>query len=139
MTHASLSKPIAIEVNLKYIILIPCVEINFIYADMVKLCEEACMLGIPFSIEERNLLSVAFNNALSLQRTPCRVYSGRMCREECLTETETTRMHLKLIKAQMDKIDQEFCNTCYAAIKCYALLADLPENTPQEKVLYSKS
>ena len=91
------------------------------------------LAGQPLSVEERNLLSVAYKNAIGSRRTAWRALSSIEQREEA-----KGGKHLPLLRDFKKKIEEElsnFCNDCLDVIDKYLL----PKaEDPETEIFYLK-
>lgn len=86
------------------------------------------------SVEERNLLSVAFKNVIGARRASWRIISSIEQKEE----SKDNAAHVKLIKEYRAKIEKELDDTC-ADILSVLDKALLPSaDTPESRVFYNK-
>ncbi|CAD8078611.1 unnamed protein product [Paramecium primaurelia] len=84
------------------------------FEDMVNYIKQLVSVGQELSVEERNLLSVAYKNSIGGRRTAWRVLSSIENKEEGKAQTNpASQRNLTLIRAYKKKIEQElngFCN-----------------------------
>ncbi|CAD8162898.1 unnamed protein product [Paramecium octaurelia] len=84
------------------------------FEDMVNYIKQLVSVGQELSVEERNLLSVAYKNSIGGRRTAWRVLSSIENKEEGKAQTNpASQRNLTLIRSYKKKIEQElngFCN-----------------------------
>ncbi|CAO3663330.1 unnamed protein product [Rhizopus stolonifer] len=77
------------------------------YDEMVQFTKEIAKLGAELTIEERNLLSVAYKNVIGSRRASWRIVSSIEQKEESKEGTAVEK-----IKAYRQKIETELQNVC---------------------------
>ncbi|KAH6788539.1 general regulatory factor 2 [Perilla frutescens var. frutescens] len=86
------------------------------YEEMVEFMEKVSGT-LPekdeLSVEERNLLSVAYKNVIGARRASWRIISSIEQKEESKGNEE----HVSTIKSYRSKIEQELCNICDGILK----------------------
>lgn len=117
------------------------------YIYMAKVCEQTerfdDMLGYirkvletneELSVEDRNLLSVAFKNSVGTRRTAWRVLSSIETKEEAKNSS-----HLPLLREYKLKIEEELDKICQEIIKLLDnQLIKSAKGNPQSEVFYLK-
>ncbi|RCH92189.1 DNA repair helicase rad25, partial [Rhizopus azygosporus] len=78
------------------------------YDEMVQFTKEVAKMGNELSVEERNLLSVAYKNVIGSRRASWRIVSSIEQKEESKGNTEQVRK----IKAYRQKIENELRDVC---------------------------
>merc|ERR1719198_1405383 len=79
------------------------------YEEMVESMKEVCsMVTGELSLEERNLLSVAYKNVVGARRASVRIVSSILTKEEGKGNTENAT----LIKAYKSNIEEELDKVC---------------------------
>ena len=103
------------------------------YEDMIKYMKEVCKGSQELANEERNLLSVAYKNAVGTRRTAWRTISAIQNKEEY----KGSRF-IDLIKGYRTKIEKELENICNDVLN----LLDEPlipnSKNPEAKVFFLK-
>eukprot|EP01083_Nonionella_stella_P041362 112145_1 len=77
------------------------------FEDMLDYMKKAVLEKNDLSIEERNLLSVAYKNTVGSRRTAWRALSSIGQKEEAKGSS-----HLNLLKEYKEKIEKELTNFC---------------------------
>ncbi|SAM08611.1 hypothetical protein [Absidia glauca] len=104
------------------------------YDEMVSFTKEVAKLGVELSVEERNLLSVAFKNVIGARRASWRIVSSIEQKEE----TKGNTSQVEKIKSYRQKIEAELQDVCKDILN---VLTDnlIPNATGGEsKVFYYK-
>ncbi|ORE19019.1 14-3-3 family protein epsilon [Rhizopus microsporus] len=78
------------------------------YDEMVQFTKEVAKMGNELSVEERNLLSVAYKNVIGSRRASWRIVSSIEQKEESKGNTE----QVSKIKAYRQKIENELREVC---------------------------
>ena len=78
------------------------------YEDMLDLMKKVVLLGQDLSVEERNLLSVAYKNSIGGRRSAWRVLESLEKKEESKGQTK----HVQFIKEYKAKIEAELVRIC---------------------------
>jgi len=78
------------------------------YDEMVQYMKAVAKLGIELSVEERNLLSVAYKNVIGARRASWRIVSSIEQKEESKGNEE----QVKRIKKYREKIEAELTDVC---------------------------
>ena len=81
--------------------------------DMIKIMKEVLAQSQDLSVEQRNLLSVGYKNAVGLRRNAWRSFSSLEAKEE---KKENTK-NVNLIKIYREKIEQELNDICGEIIR----------------------
>lgn len=76
--------------------------------EMVDAMKKVATRDVDLTVEERNLLSVAYKNVIGARRASWRVISSIMQKEE----DKGNQTHLKLIKEYKEKVEAELTNIC---------------------------
>jgi 14-3-3 protein epsilon len=105
------------------------------FEDMVEYMKAVATEGNEgLSIEERNLLSVAYKNAIGPHRTAWRAISSIQTKEEAKASK-----HIPLLKAYKEKIEKELDKFCYDILKLLDnKLIKGAESDNESKVFYLK-
>lgn len=78
------------------------------YDEMVAYMKEVAKLGVELTVEERNLLSVAYKNVIGARRASWRIVSSIEQKEE----TKGNETQVKKIKEYRQKIEKELSDVC---------------------------
>ncbi|KAF9933772.1 14-3-3 protein [Linnemannia zychae] len=104
------------------------------YEEMVKNMKDVASVGKELSVEERNLLSVAYKNVIGARRASWRIVSSIEQKEESKGSTA----HVSMIKTYRAKIEEELADICNDILN---VLADhlIPNaQLGESKVFYHK-
>lgn len=104
------------------------------YDDMVESVRKLAMLGVQLTVEERNLLSVAYKNVVGARRASWRVLSSIESKERDKTDSE----HAADVSEYRAKVEAELEKICEELLR---ILEDylLPKDTTTEgQVFYWK-
>ncbi|RKO96029.1 14-3-3 protein, partial [Caulochytrium protostelioides] len=78
------------------------------YDEMVSYMKEVAKLGVELTVEERNLLSVAYKNVIGARRASWRIVSSIEQKEE----SKGNEAQVKKIKEYRSKIETELTDVC---------------------------
>ncbi|KAI8911749.1 14-3-3 protein [Gorgonomyces haynaldii] len=78
------------------------------YDEMVSFMKEVAKLGVELTVEERNLLSVAYKNVIGARRASWRIVSSIEQKEE----SKGNETQVKKIKGYRQKIESELSDVC---------------------------
>ena len=78
------------------------------YDEMVQAMKKVGQLNVELSVEERNLLSVAYKNVIGARRASWRIVSSIEQKEE----KKGNESHIKAIVEYRQKIEEELSNIC---------------------------
>jgi len=78
------------------------------YDEMVESMKKVAKLGMELTVEERNLLSVAYKNVVGARRASWRIISSIEQKEE----SKGNEGHVKILKDYRGKIEKELANIC---------------------------
>jgi len=78
------------------------------YDEMVNSMKEVAKLGVELSVEERNLLSVAYKNVIGARRASWRIISSIEQKEE----SKGNEAQVSKIKAYRQKVEAELSDVC---------------------------
>ena len=97
------------------------------YDDMVESVRKLAMLGVQLTVEERNLLSVAYKNVVGARRASWRVLSSIESKERDKTDSE----HAADVSEYRAKVEAELEKICEELLR---ILEDylLPKDTTTE-------
>ncbi|KAI8987417.1 14-3-3 family protein epsilon [Mycotypha africana] len=104
------------------------------YDEMVNYMKDVVHLKVDLSVEERNLLSVAYKNVIGARRASWRIVSSIEQKEE----NKGHEAQVEKIKAYRNKIEQELydvCNDILALLKDYLIPS---AEAGEAKVFYYK-
>lgn len=101
------------------------------YDDMAKLMKEVTESGHTLSIEERNLLSVAYKNVVGTRRSSWRVISSIESKSESEERTKLAKEYRETIEQELDKI-------CHEVIGLLDGFLISKASEPESKVFYLK-
>ncbi|KAG2191941.1 hypothetical protein INT46_000661 [Mucor plumbeus] len=104
------------------------------YDEMVQFTKEVAKMGIELTVEERNLLSVAYKNVIGARRASWRIVSSIEQKEE----SKGNSSQVEKIKAYRQKIENELQGVCQDILD--VLTDDLIPNAQggESKVFYYK-
>ncbi|CAO3648165.1 unnamed protein product [Mucor fragilis] len=104
------------------------------YDEMVQFTKEVAKMGIELTVEERNLLSVAYKNVIGARRASWRIVSSIEQKEE----SKGNSTQVEKIKAYRQKIENELQGVCQDILN--VLTDDLIPNAQggESKVFYYK-
>merc|ERR1711871_98265 len=104
------------------------------YDEMVESMKHVAKMDVELTIEERNLLSVAYKNTIGARRASWRIISSIEQKEE----SKGAEMHVGFIKTYRNKVETELSNICNDVL----MILDrhlVPSSTSGEsKVFYYK-
>jgi len=103
------------------------------FEDMLSYMKKVAMLGQELSIEERNLLSVAYKNTVGSRRTAWRALSSIEQKEE-----SKGGKNLNLIRDYKKKIEEELTNFCNDIINLLDKSLVPAANNSESKVFFLK-
>ncbi|EGG10136.1 uncharacterized protein MELLADRAFT_71063 [Melampsora larici-populina 98AG31] len=78
------------------------------YDEMVTFMKDVAKLGVELSVEERNLLSVAYKNVIGARRASWRIISSIEQKED----TKGNELHVGKIKEYRSKVEAELAEVC---------------------------
>ncbi|CEI97108.1 Putative 14-3-3-like protein [Rhizopus microsporus] len=78
------------------------------YDEMVTFTKDVAKMGVDLTIEERNLLSVAYKNVIGARRASWRIVSSIEQKEE----SKGNHAQVEKIKAYRQKIESELQDVC---------------------------
>jgi 14-3-3 protein epsilon len=78
------------------------------YDEMVDAMKKVAKLGVELTVEERNLLSVAYKNVVGARRASWRIISSIEQKEE----NKGNETHVKRIKEYRNKVEKELSQIC---------------------------
>ncbi|KAI8603259.1 14-3-3 1 protein [Dissophora ornata] len=83
------------------------------YEEMVKNMKDVASVNKELSVEERNLLSVAYKNVIGARRASWRIVSSIEQKEE----SKGSEAHVSMIKTYRTKIEDELAEICQDILK----------------------
>ncbi|GAA6009880.1 hypothetical protein JCM11491_000850 [Sporobolomyces phaffii] len=104
------------------------------YDEMVQQMKAIASLDSELSIEERNLLSVAYKNVIGARRASWRIVSSIEGKEEAKGNTT----QVSAIKAYREKIEKELANICEDILKVLDDHLIKSAESGESKVFYHK-
>jgi len=104
------------------------------YDEMVDAMKKVAILDVELTVEERNLLSVAYKNVIGARRASWRIISSIEQKEE----NKGNESHVSKIKEYRAKVEKELTDICQDIVK--VLNENLIPNatTGESKVFYNK-
>ena len=93
---------------------------------------------VELSVEERNLLSVAFKNSVGNKRTSWRILDTLEKKEEAKAYTAEVDKHLKQIRTFKGKVEEELNDICNEIIKILDDKLVPSAKDPSSQVFYLK-
>src|SRR3990167_1382632 len=78
------------------------------YDEMVEAMKKVAQMGVELTVEERNLLSVAYKNVIGARRASWRIISSIEQKEE----NKGTTQHVSRIKEYRGKVEKELSGIC---------------------------
>ena len=103
------------------------------FEDMLEYMKKVAMSGQELTIEERNLLSVAYKNTVGSRRTAWRALSSIEQKEE-----SKGSKNLNLLRDYKKKIESELSNFCNDILGLLDSHLVKGATTPESKVFYLK-
>lgn len=104
------------------------------YDEMVQYMKEVAKLGVELSVEERNLLSVAYKNLIGARRASWRIVSSIEQKEE----NKGNENQAAKIKAYRQKIEGELSDVCNDILKVLDEHLIKAAEAGESKVFYYK-
>ncbi|VEL29796.1 unnamed protein product, partial [Protopolystoma xenopodis] len=104
------------------------------YDEMVEAMKQVVKLGNELSVEERNLLSVAYKNVIGARRSSWRVISTIEQREE----TRGNKEKIPLVKAFRQQFESELKKVSVEILELLDEYLLKQASTPESKVFYLK-
>lgn len=104
------------------------------YDEMVDFMKNVARLGVELSVEERNLLSVAYKNVIGAQRSAWRIISSIEQKEENKGESSK----LELTKQYRLAIEKELNSICTDVLEVLTKHLIPAASTGESKVFYHK-
>jgi 14-3-3 protein epsilon len=104
------------------------------YEEMVEAMKKVAKLGVELTVEERNLLSVAYKNVIGATRASWRIISSIEQKEENKGNTK----HVARIKEYRQKVEKELSNVCQDILSVLDQNLIPSATTGESKVFYYK-
>jgi len=104
------------------------------YDEMVEFTKSIALLNEELTVEERNLLSVAYKNSIGARRASRRIIASIEQKEL----SKGNEAHVKLIKAYREKIEKELTNICGDILNILDKNLIPSATTDESKVFYHK-
>jgi 14-3-3 protein epsilon len=104
------------------------------YDDMVDAMKQVAKMGVELTVEERNLLSVAYKNTIGAQRASWRIISSIEQKEEI----RGNENHVALTRAYRAKVELKLSNMCTDALTILDSHLVPASTSGESKVLYYK-
>ena len=104
------------------------------YDEMVEAMKKVAHLDVELSVEERNLLSVAYKNVIGARRASWRIISSIEQKEE----NKGQEGHVKLIKEYRSKVETELNSICKDILDVLDKHLIPSSTTGESKVFYYK-
>ena len=82
------------------------------FEDMLTYMKEVLACEQPLTVEDRNLLSVAYKNSVGSKRTSWRILDTLEKKESAKSSTPETEKHLQLVKEFKKKVEVELDQIC---------------------------
>jgi len=104
------------------------------YDEMVDSMKKVASLDVELTVEERNLLSVAYKNVIGARRASWRIISSIEQKEE----NKGNESHVTKIKEYRAKVEAELTNICTDIVNVLDQHLIPTANTGESKVFYNK-
>lgn len=101
---------------------------------MVESMKKVACLDVELTVEERNLLSVAYKNVIGARRAAWRIISSIEQKEE----NKGNEIHVSKIKEYKAKIEGELAGICHDIIDVLDKHLIATANAAESKVFYNK-
>ncbi len=102
--------------------------------EMVEEMKYVAKLNVELTVEERNLLSVAYKNVIGARRASWRIISSIEQKEE----NKGNETHVKKIKEYRTKVEKELSNICSDILEVLDQHLIVSSTTGESKVFYYK-
>ncbi|KAF9923689.1 14-3-3 protein [Linnemannia zychae] len=111
-------------------------------AEMVDFMKKIAHLKVDFTVEERNLLSIAYKNVIGARRASWRIISSIEQREEpkrdLMEDSKENSHHMALIRSYHKTIEEEIANICRDILDVLENYLIPASTTDESKVFYYK-
>ncbi|PRP75719.1 putative multifunctional chaperone [Planoprotostelium fungivorum] len=104
------------------------------YDEMVEAMKRVASLDVELTVEERNLLSVAYKNVIGARRASWRIISSIESKEE----NKGNESHVARIKEYRVKVETELSNICHDILNVLDKHLIQTATTGESKVFYYK-
>jgi len=104
------------------------------YDEMVDAMKKVAELNVELTIEERNLLSVAYKNVVGARRASWRIVSSIEQKEK----SKDNENHVKIIRDYCSKIEKELADICNDVLKVLNEHLIKSAESNESKVFYNK-
>jgi 14-3-3 protein epsilon len=104
------------------------------YEDMVSHMKVVASGDTELSIDERNLLSVAYKNVIGARRASWRIVSSVRDKEE----SKGNEKHVSMIQSYREKVEKELADICADVINILQTYLIPKAASPESKVFYYK-
>jgi len=104
------------------------------YDEMVESMKKVASLDVELTVEERNLLSVAYKNVIGARRASWRIISSIEQKEE----NKGNEVHVAKIKEYRTKVENELSNICNDILSVLDEHLIPTSNSGESKVFYYK-
>jgi len=104
------------------------------YHEMVDFMKKVSALGVELTVEERNLLSVAYKNEIGARRASWRIISSIEQKEE----NKGNEAHVKRIREYRAKVEAELNNICHDILQVLDEHLVPKAQSSESKVFYYK-
>jgi 14-3-3 protein epsilon len=101
---------------------------------MVESMKQVALLDQALTVEERNLLSVAYKNVIGSRRASWRMISSIEQREE----SKGNEAHVSMIKGYREKIEAELAKICEDILEVLDKSLVPSSSAAEDKVFYLK-
>jgi hypothetical protein len=102
--------------------------------EMVEAMKRVAQSNVELTVEERNLLSVAYKNVIGARRASWRIISSIEQKEE----NKGNETHVTRIKEYRTKVETELANICYDILRVLDEHLIPTASTGESKVFYYK-
>lgn len=102
------------------------------YDEMVEYMKKVAGLNVELSVEERNLLSVAYKNVVGARRSSWRVISSIQ------QKTEGSEKKQQMVKEYREKVEKELEDICQDVLTLLEQFLIPKAGSPESKVFYLK-
>jgi 14-3-3 protein epsilon len=102
--------------------------------EMVDAMKKVAKLDVELTVEERNLLSVAYKNVIGARRASWRIISSIEQKEE----NKGNENHVKRIKEYRNKVEKELSDICHDILNVLDQHLIASSATGESKVFYYK-
>jgi len=104
------------------------------YDEMVEAMKKVASLDVELTVEERNLLSVAYKNVIGARRASWRIISSIEQKED----NRGNEIHVQRIKEYRAKVDKELSNICGDILNVLDQHLIVTATSGESKVFYYK-